>query len=44
MDFVEVMKSFVLNPSEETLAPLQAEIMAAANYDPSCCSSPWSLR
>ena len=34
MDFVEVMKSFVLNPSEETLAPLQAEVMAAANYDP----------
>ena len=34
MDFVEVMKSFVLSPSEETLAPLQAEIMAAANYDP----------
>ena len=34
MGFVEVMKSFVLSPSEETLAPLQAEIMAAANYDP----------
>lgn len=34
MAFTEVMKNFVLNPSEETLAPLQAEIMAAANYDP----------
>ena len=34
MGFVEVMKSFVLSPGEETLAPLQAEIMAAANYDP----------
>ena len=34
MGFVDVMKSFVLNPGEETLAPLQAEIMAAAHYDP----------
>ena len=34
MGFVDVMKSFVLSPGEETLAPLQAEIMAAANYDP----------
>ncbi|MDO5094093.1 MAG: DUF4919 domain-containing protein [Propionibacteriaceae bacterium] len=34
MDFVEVMERFVLSPSEETLTPLRAEIMAAANFDP----------
>lgn len=34
MDFAEVMERFVLNPSEETLAPLQAEIMGAENFNP----------
>ena len=34
MDFAEVMEGFVLNPSEETLAPPQAEIMGAENFDP----------